>query len=197
VTRTARHPFVDDRLRGGQVLGLHLVVRRTTDRSRIHFSAIDGDDESEGRVISFHAGVAFLNTTGQPAGQFVLGIGRKDVMDYRAANGSQRQSGDVSALAEFETDGMLRGSRLDLRIAHGHGADALGRVDVAFQQQRRGLQSRRNVVEPEFRAVGGQQVGYVDVNVQQVADCIRIFGAIQTVHDVAARSLVAFPGAIE
>ena len=84
-----------------------------------------------------------------------------------------------------------------LRIAHGHGANALGRVHVSFQQQRRRFQSRRNVVESEFRAVGRQQVGHVNVDRQQVTDCVRIFGAIQTMHDVAAGRAAAFPGAVE
>ena len=33
----------------------------------------------------------------------------------------------------------------------------------------------------------GSSVGDVDVDRQQVADCVGVFGAIQTMHDVAAR----------
>ncbi len=193
----SRHPFIDNGLRRGQIGGLNLVVFGTANRRRIHFSSIHGDDEGVRRVVSFHAGVAFLNTADQPARQFILGVSRKNVMDNRAADCSERQSVDVSVLAEFAADGMLGGPGPHLRIAHGHGADALGRVHVSLQQQRRRFQRRRNVVEPEFRAVGGQQVGHVNVDRQQVADCVGIFGAIQTMHDVAARRAVAFPGTIE
>ena len=71
------------------------------------------------------------------------------------------------------------------------------RVHVSLQQQRRRFERRRDVVEPELRAVGRQQIGHVNVDCQQIADRVRIFGAIQTMHDVAARRAVAFPGAIE
>ncbi len=192
-----RHSLVDDRLGGSQILGLHLVVAGTANRSRIHFGAVNGDDEGVGRVIPFHAGIAFLNASRQAAGQFILGVGRKDVMDNGAANRSDRQSGDISVLAEFVADGMLGSAGPHLRIAHGHGADALGRVHVSLQQQRRRFERRRDVVEPEFRAVGGQQVAHVKIDRQQVTDRVRIFGAIQTMHNVAARRAVAFPGAIQ
>ncbi len=92
---------------------------------------------------------------------------------------------------------MLDGSGPHLRIADGHGTDALGRVHVSLQQQRRRFERRRNIVEPEFRAVGGQQVGDVNVDRQQVTNRVRIFGAIQTMHDIAAGRAVAFPGTVE
>ena len=103
----SRHPFVDNWLRRGQIGGLHLVVLGTANRSRIHFSAIHGDDERVRHVISFHAGVAFLDAADQPARQFILGVGRKNVMDDCAADGSERQAVDVAVLAEFAADGML------------------------------------------------------------------------------------------
>ena len=84
-----------------------------------------------------------------------------------------------------------------LRIADGHRADALRRVHVSFQQQRRRFERRRDVVEPELRAVGRQQVGHVNIHCQQVADRVGVFRAIQTMDDVAARRAPAFPGAIE
>ena len=193
----SRHPFVDNRLRRGQIGGLDLVVLGTANRSRIHFGAIHGDDEGVWRVISFYAGVAFLDAPDQPARQFILGVSRKNVTDNCAADCSERQAVDVSVLAEFAADGMLGGPGPHLRIAHGHGADALRRVHVSLQQQRRRFKSRRDVVEPELRAVGRQQVGNVNVDRQQITDRVRIFGAIQTMDDVAARVAMAFPGTVE
>jgi hypothetical protein len=191
-----RHPFVDDWLRRSQVLGLNLVVPRTADRSRIYFGAIHGDYKSVRRIVSFYAGVAFLNAPHQPSREFVLGISRKNVTDNCAADCAERQAGDVSVLAEFAADGALVRPRPHLWIAHGHGADALGRVHISFQQQRRRFERRRDVVEPEFRAVGRQQVSHVNVDRQQVSDRVRIFGAIQTMHDVVARAAAAFPGTV-
>ena len=79
----SRHPFVDNRLRRGQIRALDLVILGTADRSRIHFRAIHGDDERVRHIIPFHAGVAFLDAADQPARQFIFGVGRKNVADQR------------------------------------------------------------------------------------------------------------------
>ena len=195
--RAARHPFVNNWLRRGQIGGLDLVVLRAANRSRIYFSAIHGDDKGVRRIISFHASVAFLDTPDESARQFILGVSRKHVTDNCAADSSERKALDVSVLAEFAADRMLGRPRLHLRIAHGHRRYALRRVHISFQQQRRRFEGGRDVVESEFRAVGRQQVGHINVDGQQVTDSVRIFGPIQTVHDEAARGALGFPGSIE
>ncbi len=56
-------------------------------------------------------GVAFLDASDQPARQFILRVSRKNVVNNRTAHCSERQSVDVSVLAEFAADGMLGRSR--------------------------------------------------------------------------------------
>ena len=78
------HPFVDNRLRRGQIGGLNFVVLGTANRRRKHFSSIHGDDEDVRRVVSFHACVAFLNTADQPARRRDLDAQRRPALDARA-----------------------------------------------------------------------------------------------------------------
>ena len=78
-----------------------------------------------------------------------------------------------------------------LGIAHRHRADALRGGDVPLEQQRRRLQRRRDVVEAEVGAVARQQLGDVDVEREQIANRVAVFGAVQTVDHVAARACCA------
>ena len=150
-------------LRLVHVLDLHFVILRAADLRRIHFRAVDRDDERVRRVVALDAGVAFLDAADQPAGELVLAVGREHVTDHRAAACAERQAVDVSALAEFAADRILGGPGPHVRVAHGHRADALRRGDIPLEQQRRRLQRGGDVVEAEVGAVARQQLGDVDV----------------------------------
>ena len=66
-----------------------------------------------------------------------------------------------------------------------------------FQQQRRNLQHVGDVVEPVALVVARQQFGDVDVQRQQIADRVGVFGAIQPVQRRAPGIHVAGRRAVE
>ena len=78
-------------------------------------------------------------------------------------------------------------------IADRQRADALRRGEIPLEQQRRRPQRRGDVVEAEVAAVARQQRGDVDVERQQIANRVAVLGAVQPMHDVAARACSALP----
>ena len=70
-----------------------------------------------------------------------------------------------------------RGQTTDLR---GHGK-------ISLQQIRRDAEHITDIVKTITDIIGGQQVTAVDLQTQQIADYIRIFGTVQTVQRRAAR----------
>ena len=56
----------------------------------------------------------------------------------------------------------------------------LGGREVAFHQERRDAQGAGHVVETVARVVGGEEVGGVDVDMEEIADCVLVFAAIET-----------------
>ena len=65
-------------------------------------------------------------------------------------------------------------------------ADLVGGREIALEQRRRQLQHAGDVVEAVARLVGGQQLGDLDVEVQQVADRVAVLGAVQAVERLRA-----------
>ena len=193
----AGHALVDELLGLVHVLGLHRVVLRTTDLGRVHFLAVDRDDERLGLFLALDAGVAFFDAAHQPAVQLVEAIGGEHVAHHRAAARAERQAVDVAQLRELAADPVLgRAGRRGL-VADRHRADALRDQQVALEQQRRRAQRRGDVVEAEVGAVARQQLVDVDVERQQIADGVAVLGAVQPVHDVLARRGLALPLPIE
>ena len=75
----------------------------------------------------------------------------------------------------WEGVGLAAGS--PARDSNGKPADLLRRVEVPLQQRRRKV-ADRDIVEAVARIVAGQQRTDVDIDRQQVAHRIVIFGAI-------------------
>ena len=89
---------------------------------------------------------------------------------------------DVPGLREIEPDAMRLVGRRAGRIADRHGADRLGGGDVAFEQHRGYAEHVGHVVEAEARVVRRQQRRGVNVERQQVANRVLVFGAVQPVQ---------------
>ena len=65
------------------------------------------------------------------------------------------------------------------RISDRQTADLSRCGQILFQQRRRKLQNVRNIVEAVAFVVGGQEIGDIDVQGQQIPNRIAVFGAIQ------------------
>ena len=179
---TAGHARVDERARLVHVPDLDFVVLEAADLSRIHFGAVNRDDECVRQVIPLDAGVAFFHSPDQPSREFVVAVGRKHMMDQSAASCSKRQAIDVPALGEFTADRILGRPRPHVRIAHSLRADALRGGQIPVEQEWRRVQRSRDVVEAEVRAVARQQLGHVDVERQQVANRVSVLRAVEAMH---------------
>jgi hypothetical protein len=193
----ARHPRVDEDARLVHVFRLDLVILGTADRGGVHLRAVDGDDEGVRRVVALDARVAFLDAADEAARQLVLAVRWKHMSHERAAAGAERQALDVSVLAEFAADRILGRTRPHARIADGERADALRGGEIALEEERRGLERRRDVVEAEVGAVARQERRHVDVERQQVANRVAVLGAVQAMHHVTPRLVPSRPCAIE
>ena len=60
-------------------------------------------------------------------------------------------------------------------------------AEVLLEQRRRDAQHAGDVVEAVALVVGGQQVGDVDLEIEQVADGVAVLGAVQAVDRLVAR----------
>ena len=80
-----------------------------------------------------------------------------------------------------------------VRVADGQRADALRRGEIASSSSGDVVSDVGDVVEAEVAAVARQQRGDVDVERQQIANRVAVLGAVQPVHDVAARRALALP----
>ena len=68
------------------------------------------------------------------------------------------------------------------RRAHREPADLLRRGQIPLHERRRHLQHAGDVVEPIARVVGGKQRVDVDVEIEQIANDVPVFGAIQAME---------------
>ena len=67
-------------------------------------------------------------------------------------------------------------------IADRQAADLAGGRSVAFEQRGRERQRARDVVEAARGIVGRQELAGIDFDVQQIANGVRVFGAVQAVQ---------------
>ena len=111
----------------------------------------------------------------------VVAVGRKLVRDQNAAARAERQAFDVV---------VLRGVRRDfedflarcVHVANREAADLARRRQIRFHQRRRHRQRAGDVVEAAGRVVGRQELGRVHFEREQVANRIRVLGAIHPVQ---------------
>ena len=111
----------------------------------------------------------------------VFGIQREVVVDQQSAARAQRQAFDVVVLSAVRRRSVDLRHGNERRIADGHGADLARRGEILLEQRRRNLQYVRDVVEAVAFVVGRQQFFDVDFKVEQIANRIAVFRAIQAV----------------
>ncbi len=83
------------------------------------------------------------------------------------------------------------------RGADGFLADGARGHDVLVEEGRGNFQGVGNIVEAVADVVGGEQGGGVDINAEEVAHGVRVFGAIETVNADAAGVEVRGAGLVE
>jgi len=103
----------------------------------------------------------------------------------------------VNVLREVLPSGVSAAAYADARVADSDRADPARCGEVRLLQRRRAALSISDVVETERRTVGREERNNVNVEGEQVADRVGVFGAIQAAQRGPARiaraALVEFP----
>ena len=161
------------------------VVLVAADLREEHALAVDRDLEL---VRELQAGHVADDVAQQEDVEFVVGVLREVVAEQQAAARAERQSLDVILLRVVGRH-AVRLSRTTSRVgADGQAADLARRREVLLEQRRRDAQHARDVVEAVALVVGRQQLGDVDVEIEQVADRVAVFGAVQAMDRLVAGS---------
>ena len=117
--------------------------------------------------------------------ELVLAVGREVVAHQHAAARAERQPLDVLVLrrvAGREVGGFDR----RLPVADGHAGDARRGRRIGLEQRRRDRQRARRCCRSRARIVGRQKRRDVDLEVQQVANGVRVLGPVQAMQDDGA-----------
>ena len=133
----------------------------------------------------------------QPELDLVLGVEREGVGNHGSAARAERELLEVLLLGEVGRKGDGVAARRPAGTPDRQPADLLRRREVALQQGRREI-SDRHVVEAVAGLVARQQRGDIDVERQQVADGVLVFGAVEPAERVGAAGIgVGGGGAVE
>src|SRR5207245_7712933 len=87
-----RHAVVDLDTRLENVLRTRFVVSLAADRSGVHPFTVNRDHELVWNLVSFDADVTLSDSPKEPAGEHILGIGRKIATNQRTAPRTTGQS---------------------------------------------------------------------------------------------------------
>ena len=113
--------------------------------------------------------------------QRVLAVGREDVRHEHAAARAERHALDVVVLRCVFARAIDHQRRL-FGITHREAADLLRCGDVRLDERGRQAERPGDVVKPRRRIVRGQVLPGIDLEVQQVADNVRVFGAVEAMQ---------------
>ena len=111
--------------------------------------------------------------------EFVFAVERKMCSHADAADGTERQAFEMLRLRLIAARRVRFRRRRRRRIAERERADAIRRREIALEQCRRDDEQVADVVEAERGVVGRQQRCDVDVEIEQIANRVRVLGAIQ------------------
>src|SRR5262249_27362773 len=112
----------------------------------------------------------------------VFAVDGKRVMDAQPATGAERESFGVAGLRSVAPGAVGDGRRPDCDVPDGQSADLAGRGQIVLEQRRRYAKDVSVVVEPAARIVGRQERRRIDVESEDVANRVRILGAIEPVQ---------------
>ena len=121
----------------------------------------------------------------------VVAVGREDVHHGDAAARAHRRAVDVARLRRGAADLVGHRRRARVPIADGETADLTRGAEIAFHQRRRERLDVGDVVEAAADRVGREKGVDVDVEVEQIVDRARVFGAIQPLERALARIRLA------
>ena len=116
----------------------------------------------------------------------VLTISWKGVAQHRAAARAERQAVQSIVLPKFGRDVIRLGDGIDCCRADRHTADLSRGAQIALHQRRRHPLHAGDVVEAVAHIIGRQHGGDVDVDRQQIADHVPIFGSIEPMQRFGA-----------
>src|SRR6187431_427833 len=111
----------------------------------------------------------------------VFGIQRKVVLDQQSATCAQRQAFNVPVLSAVRRSSIDLRNRNERRIPDGHSADLASRGEILLEQRWGDLQYVRDVVEAVAFVIGRQQLFDVNLNVEEIANGIAVFRAVEAV----------------
>ena len=115
----------------------------------------------------------------QPEVELVFAVERKHVRHGYAPDGAERQPLELRRLRLVAFDRVRLRADHDVRVADGHCADTVGSGEIALEQCRGEHEQVADIVEAERRIVGRQQGVHVHLEIEQIANRVRILGAIQ------------------
>ena len=122
--------------------------------------------------------------------ELVFGILREVVAEEQTAARAERKSFDVIFLRVVWRNSIGEPHDIVIR-SNSQAADAARGREVLLEQRWRYAQHAGDVVEPVALVVGRQQIGDVDVKVEQIANRVAVLRAIQAVHRLVARNRFA------
>lgn len=127
----------------------------------------------------------FVAIAGEADLELVFGVDGEGVSDDFAAAGAEGETVEGILLGEVgrEIEGFAAGGAGG--GADGEAGDFAGGGEVAFEQCR-GEIANGDVVETVAGFVGGEEVGDVDVDGEEVADGVLVFGAVEAAEGVGA-----------
>ena len=161
-------------------------------REQLDPLAVDADLELLRLRVDRHL---FVEIARQLHANRVLRVHRERVADRRAAARAEQLAGQAIVLREIVGDAEIVDGRQRRRRADRRAADLLRRRQIPLHQRRRQLQHARNVVEAVARVVGRKKRRDVDVEIEQVADRVLVFRAVQPVERLGPARIRIQPGA--
>jgi hypothetical protein len=148
-----------------------------------HAFSVDGDLDL---VRELETGHVADDISQQEDVEVVLAVLRKIVTDEESATRAQRKSFDVIGLLGVRRHAI--DPLCERRVgADGETADLSRSRQVLLEQGRGDLQDAGDVVEAVALVVGRQQLCDVDLQIEQIANRVAIFGAIQSMDWFMAR----------
>ena len=117
--------------------------------------------------------------------ELVVAIGREVMPHQHPASGAERQPFEMLILRGIARRKVGRFGRR-LPVADRHARHSRGGRRVGFQQCRRDGQGTGDVVEASCRIIRRQKRRDIDLEIEQVADGVGVFGSIEPMEDDGA-----------
>ena len=165
--------LVDLRVRGLITVGNPCRALRRFHREQLHALPVQQQLEIVGFAQALDELVAVSRQSNL---DLVLAVQRKRIADHRAAACADRKAVEVLLLGEVRVNPDGVAAWRTAGTSDRHPADLLRRGDIAIQQRRRQI-ADRHIVEAITGLVGGQQRGDIDVEREEIADGVLVFGS--------------------